>query len=97
MIVRPAIDYFIPTQTQYCHDRGMVSFISIQYPDKTKVLERLVRETDCGYKLLPDFYFTCRHDNYKNIKCWQRCISTGEIDLERKSINTSNDVYSFFK
>ena len=86
MIVRPAIDYFIPAQTQYCRDREMVSFISVQYPDKTRVLERLIRETDCGYELLPDFYFTCRHDNYDSMKCWQRCISTGEIDLAKKSV-----------
>ena len=83
MIVRPAIDYFIPTQTQYCQDRGMVSFISVQYPEKTRVLERLIRETNCGYNLLPDTYFTCQHDNRDNMRCWQRCIATGEIDLPK--------------
>ena len=84
MIVRPAIDYFIPTQTQYCRDRGIVSFISVQYPEKTRVLERLIRETNCGYKLLPDTYFTCQHDNRDNMRCWQRCIATGEIDLPKR-------------
>ena len=94
MIVRPVIDYFLPYQTEYCRERGMTSFVSIQYPSKTVVLERLIRETDCGYKLLPDFYFTCTHKKYNNKTCWHRIISTGKIDIMCK---TSDEMNSFFE
>ena len=94
MIVRPVIDYFLPEQSRYCRERGIVSFISVQYPSKTRVLERLCRETNLGYEIQPDFYFTCHHDKLHSKTCWHRLISDGQVSLLRK---TADQVNALFK
>ena len=93
MAVRPIIDYFVPTQTRYCIDNDIVPFISVQYPSRTKVLERVARETELGYELLDDLLFTCHHDNYDSTNCWHRVISIGDTGLMRKTTDEVDSIH----
>ena len=95
MLVRPVIDYFLPVQTRYCRDRDLVPFVSIQYPSKTKIFERMIRESGLPYEILPDFYFTCKLGSIDNRNCWQRVMSIGEIDLRRLK-EVTDDGVDFF-
>ena len=93
MAVRPIIDYFVPTQTRYCIDNDIVPFISVQYPSRTKVLERVARETELGYELLDYLLFTCHHDNYDSTNCWHRVISIGDTGLMRKTTDEVDSIH----
>ena len=80
-MIRPVIDYFLPSQTQYCLNNRVTPFVSIQVPAKLEVMRRMIRETGLPYVILPDEYFTCHHNNYSSATCWQRIMSIGEVNL----------------
>lgn len=93
MAIRPIIDYFVPTHTKYCLDNDIVPFISVQYPSRTKVLERVARETALGYELLDGLFFTCHHDNHDSTNCWHRVISIGDTGLVRKTTDEVDSIH----
>ena len=83
--LRPAVDYFIPTQTRWAKAQGYECFYSIGANKKRRAMERVASLLDptLGYKVLPDYYATC---NPALPKCWQTVASTcGKIDLPTRS------------
>ena len=73
--LKPAIQYFIPYQTQWATDKGYDCFFSIQTKRKRNAMERLTRQLhpSLGYRLLPDLYETC---DPKNPLCIQNISAT---------------------
>ncbi|SVD68598.1 uncharacterized protein METZ01_LOCUS421452, partial [marine metagenome] len=52
----------IPFQTEFCHIRRWKPFISVEGVSRRKGLKRIVDDfidSQYGYKLLPDMYYTC--------------------------------------
>ena len=73
--IKPALQYFIPYQTQWAIEKGYDCFFSIQTKRKRNVMERLTKQLDpsLGYRLLPDMYETC---DPKNPLCIQNVSAT---------------------
>lgn len=73
--LKPAIQYFIPYQTQWAVERGYDCFFSIQEFKKRNSIIRLTRQLhpSLNYRVLPDMYATC---NPTNPKCIQNISAT---------------------
>jgi len=73
--IKPALQYFIPYQTQWAMEKGYDCFFSIQTKRKRNAMERLTNQLDpsLGYRLLPDMYETC---DPKNPLCIQNVSAT---------------------
>ena len=81
--IKPALQYFIPYQTQWAVDRGYDCFFSIQEFKKRNSIVRLTKQLhpSLGYRVLPDMYETC---NPTNPKCIQNISATSdEISLPK--------------
>jgi len=82
--LRPAVDYFIPSQTRWAKQNGFECFYSIGANKKRRAMERVASLLDptLGYEVLPGYYATC---NPKLPKCWQTIASTTKkINLPSK-------------
>tara|TARA_A100001011_G_C14295667_1_gene838298 strand:- start:664 stop:1215 length:552 start_codon:yes stop_codon:yes gene_type:complete len=82
--LRPAVDYFIPSQTTWAKAKGYDCFYSIGANKKRRAMERVASLLDqsLGYAVLPGYYATC---NPALPKCWQTVACTNEkISLPRK-------------
>ena len=75
--IKPALQYFIPYQTQWATDKGYDCFFSIQTKRKRNAMERLTRQLhpSLGYRLLPNLYETC---DPKNPLCIQNISATSD-------------------
>ena len=83
--IKPAIQYFIPYQTQWAKKLGYNCFFSIQELKKRNSLIRLAKKLDptLGYSVLPGLYKTASN----SITGWQSIASTtNNISLPNRQI-----------
>ena len=84
-------ELLIPFQTEFCKIRRWTPFFTVEGVRRRAGLKMIVDNhipKECGYKLLPDMYYTCTGKDgvFYEGQCWQGVVAQGDIDLPKMSV-----------